>query len=99
MKHFKDVKIKTKSSEKQREHLADSDLATARFDLLVGLRFGFVDLRDFRTLSTLVIRVIREAGHPSSLNRFFKDTRGQVISDNYQSTKVKIQLSTFSVVQ
>ena len=87
MKHFKDVKIKTKSSEKQREHLADSDLATARFDLLVGLRFGFVDLRDFRTLSTLVIRVIREAGHPSSLNRFFKAAdRGQAISDNRSVT-------------
>ena len=66
-----------KSSEKERGHLAANDLATARFDLLVGLRFGFVDLRfgfvdlrDFRTLSTLVMRVIREAGQPSSLNRF-----------------------------
>ena len=72
MKHFKYFEIKSKSSEREREHLAASDLATARFDLLVGLRFGLVDLRDFRTLSTLVMRVMREAGQPSSLNRLFK---------------------------
>ena len=46
----------------KRGNLAARDLATSKLDL--------DDLRDFRTLSTFVMRVISEAGQPSSLNRF-----------------------------
>ena len=63
-----------------KSHLAARDLATSRLDLF--------DLRDFRTLSTFVIRVIREAGQPSSLNRFSlfqrEGDRLQVINQNKQ---------------
>ena len=55
------IKIETKSSERVRTDLAARDFATSRLD--------FVDLRDFLTISTFVIRVLREAGQPSSLNR------------------------------
>ena len=61
-----------------KSHLAARDLATSRLDL--------DDLRDFRTLSTFVMRVISEAGQPSSLNRFSlfqrEGDRLQVINQN-----------------